>query len=69
MELPHVLALLVKVDMFEEGHIFSVTQLFLDIARDASVKRNARNLWPQIHPPTFIRLLKNCKPLEGAAVV
>ena len=39
MELPHVLALLVKVDMFEEGHIFSATLLFFDIATDGSVKK------------------------------
>ena len=68
MELKHVLALSVKVYMFEEGHIFSVTPLFLDIATDASVKRNARNLWPQIYLPTLTRLLKICKPLTGAAV-
>ena len=36
-----MLALSVKVYMFEEGHIFSL--LFLDIATDASVKRNASN--------------------------
>ena len=57
-------ALSVKVYMFEEGHIFSVTPLFLDIATDASVKRNAS----KIYLPTLTRLLKICNPLTGAAV-
>ena len=62
-----MLALSVKVQ-FEEGHIFSLTLLFLHIATDASVKRNARNLWLEIYLPAFIRLFNNCKTLTGAAV-